>query len=307
MGDASRQFVGAAVQISLLHCGGIGMTEKSLRWIVLLNVLGILLYTLGLRCFAVPAGIAPGGASGIAILVNYMTGCPVGLFCSLFNLPIIVMVLWKRVFPFSFVVRAIGSIGLLSVMTDLLEPVLPVYLGNALLAALFAGAFMGSGLALVYLGNSDTGGITMLGLVIQKHFPHFQVGTLVSGINILIVLASGIVYRSIDNILYAAVTVYISGLFMDRLVDNANAKDLIIVMSANTDMIRCAFLEEKKGITILRGEGGYTSETQRVIMGAAHKSECARLRKKIEQLDPDALVIVASASRVTGKNFGHMI
>lgn len=179
-----------------------------------------------------------------------------GLFCSLFNLPIMALVLWKKVFPFSFVRRALASILLLSLMTDLLEPILPNYQGSALLAALFAGVFMGSGLALVYLGNSDTGGITMLGLAIQKQFPQFEVGSLVSAINILIVLASGFVYHSIDNILYAAVTVYLSGLFMNRLVESANAKDLIIVMSTCTDTIRCAFLDEKLGITILRGGGG---------------------------------------------------
>ena len=56
---------------------------------------------------------------------------------------------------------------------------------------------------------------------------------------------------------------------MDRLVNQANSKDLIIVMSECTDKVRCVFLDEHKGITILKGEGGYTSETQRVILGAA--------------------------------------
>ena len=60
------------------------MREKKLRDVIILNVVGIFLYTVGIRCFAAPAQIAPGGASGIAILVNYATGFPVGLFCSLF-------------------------------------------------------------------------------------------------------------------------------------------------------------------------------------------------------------------------------
>lgn len=283
------------------------MREQKTKMVILLNVLGIFLYTIGLRCFAAPAKIAPGGASGIAILVNYLTDFPMGLFCSLFNFPILAIVLFKKIFPLKFVGKSAASIILLSLMTDLLEPVLPKYQGDALLAALFAGAFMGSGLALVYLGTSDTGGITMIGLIIQKSFPHLKVGSMVSAMNILIVLASGIVYKNIESILYAIVTVYVSGLFMDKLVNNANAKDLIIVMSECTDMVRCIFLEEKKGITILKGEGGYTSETQRVIMGAAAKADCMRIQKKIQQVDPKALIIVAEASNVTGKNFGHMI
>lgn len=283
------------------------MREQKTKAVILFNVLGIFLYTVGLRTFAAPAKIAPGGASGIAILVNYLTDFPMGLFCSLFNLPILALVLWKKIFPVQFVGKAAASIVLLSFMTDALAPVLPHYQGNPLLAALFAGAFMGTGLALVYLGTSDTGGITMIGLVIQKRYPHLQVGTMVTCINIVIVVASGIVYKNIESILYAIVTVYVSGLFMDKLVKDANAKDLIIVMSECTDLVRCVFLEEKKGITILKGEGGYTSETQRVIMGAASKADCMRIQKKIQKVDPKALIIVSEASNVSGKNFGHMI
>ncbi len=283
------------------------MREQKTSIVIVLNIVGIFLYTVGLCIFAVPANIAPGGASGIAILVHYVTGFPIGLFCSFFNLPILFLVWWKKIFPFPFVIKAAGSIILLSIMTDTLKPILPPYEGNPLLAALFAGAFMGSGLALVYLGTSDTGGITMIGLVIQKFFPYLHVGTLVTGINMVIVLAAGIIYRNIDSILYAIVTVYVSGLFMNKIVNNANTKNLIIVMSECTDKVRCVFLEEKKGITILKGEGGYTSETQRVIMGAASKTDCMRIQRKIQLIDPKALIIISDASNVTGKGFGHMI
>lgn len=283
------------------------MREQKTSIVIVLNIVGIFLYTVGLCIFAAPANIAPGGASGIAILVHYVTGFPIGLFCSFFNLPILFLVWWKKIFPFPFVIKAAGSIILLSVMTDTLKPILPPYEGNPLLAALFAGAIMGSGLALVYLGTSDTGGITMIGLVIQKFFPYLHVGTLVTGINMVIVLAAGIIYRNIDSILYAIVTVYVSGLFMNKIVNNANTKNLIIVMSECTDKVRCVFLEEKKGITILKGEGGYTSETQRVIMGAASKTDCMRIQRKIQLIDPKALIIISDASNVTGKGFGHMI
>ena len=283
------------------------MREKKLRDVIILNVVGIFLYTVGIRCFAAPAQIAPGGASGIAILVNYVTGFPVGLFCSLFNLPILFIVWRKQIFPPQFALKAACSIVLLSLMTDLLEPVLPALEDDPLLAALFAGAFMGTGLGMVYLGTSDTGGITMIGLIFQRKFPHLQVGSLVSGINILIVLSSGLVYRDVRTILYATITVYISGIFMNNLVNDSNSRNLMIVMSECTDMVRCVFLEEHAGITVLKGEGGYTSETQRVIMGAIDRADCARIQKKVEAVDPHALIIVAEASNVIGKKFGHMI
>lgn len=283
------------------------MNKKEIILSCLLNIAGIILYTIGLRCFAVPHKIAPGGASGIAILVNYLTGFPIGLFGSLFSIPLLAFILYKRYFPKVFAFSAAGSILLLSAVMDLLTPILPAYQGNALLAALFAGAFMGTGLACVYLGHSDTGGITLIGLIIQKKFPQFPVGGLISSMNMLIVFASGIVYRNMESILYAVVTVYISGIFMDKLVDNVQAKNLLIVMSECTDKVRCVFLNQRKGITVLKGEGGYTSETQRVIMGAVSKGDCAMIKKEIELVDPKALIIIAEASRVSGKNFGHLV
>ncbi|ABX42551.1 YitT family protein [Lachnoclostridium phytofermentans] len=283
------------------------MKEQKAGMVILLNVVGIFLYTVGMRSFAAPAKIAPGGASGIAILVNYVTGFPIGVFCTLFSLPLLAIVWKKKIFKPVFVGKAVCSILLLSLMTDLLEPILPHYQGNPLLAALFAGAFLGVGQGMVYLGTSDTGGITLIGLILQKKFPQLHVGTVSSAINCIIVLASGIVYRNIESILYAIVTVYVAGLFMNKLINSANAKGLIIVMSECTDRIRCIFLEEKEGITILKGEGGYTSETQRVIMGAADKADCARIQRRIQQEDPKALIIVSEASNVTGKRFGQMI
>ena len=59
------------------------MKEKNTKAVIVLNVVGIFLYTVGMRSFAAPARIAPGGASGIAILVNFLTGFPMGLFCAL--------------------------------------------------------------------------------------------------------------------------------------------------------------------------------------------------------------------------------
>ena len=92
-------------------------------------------------------------------------------------------------------------------------------------------SMMGIGLALVHMGQSNTGGISLLGLIMQKCNPQFQVGAWISGLNIAVVLASAMVYRNIESLLYAVVTVYISGMFMDHMLENADAKNLMIVIA----------------------------------------------------------------------------
>lgn len=188
------------------------------------NLVGVVLYAVGIYSFATPHQIAPGGASGIAILVNYITGCPIGLFVFLFNIPLLLIILWKKYYDKGFVIRTLASTALLSVVTDFVVVRFPVYHGNPLLAAMFCGAMMGAGLALVHMGNSNTGGISLLGLILQKCNPQFPVGKWISGLNIAVVLASGLVYKNINSLLYAVVTVYISGMFMDQILEGQRQK-----------------------------------------------------------------------------------
>lgn len=268
---------------------------------VLLNLAGVFIYAVGINSFAAPHKIAPGGASGIAILINYLTGCPIGLFVFVFNIPLLLIIVVKKYFPRSFVFRTLASTA-----TDLVIVRIPVYKGNPLLAAMFCGAMMGIGLALVHMGQSNTGGISLLGLIMQKCNPQFQVGAWISGLNIAVVLASAMVYRNIESLLYAVVTVYISGMFMDHMLENADAKNLMIVIAESTDKVRQVFLDRKIGVTVLKGEGGYSSEVQRVVMCVSEKKECELLQKRIHKVDDKALVIITEAEKVAGKGFKHL-
>lgn len=65
---------------------------------MLLNLAGVFIYAVGINSFAAPHKIAPGGASGIAILINYLTGCPIGLFVFVFNIPLLLIIVVKNIF-----------------------------------------------------------------------------------------------------------------------------------------------------------------------------------------------------------------
>lgn len=281
---------------------------KCIACSILLNAAGILIYAVGISSFASPNEIAPGGASGIAILINYMTGCPIGLFVFLFNIPFLLVIVWKRYFSFVFVCSTLLSTAGLSVITDMMSALhFPIYDGNPLLASMFSGAMLGTGLALVHLGRSNTGGISLAGLILQKCSPQFQVGKVISALNFVVVIASVFVYRNIDSLLYAVITVYISGVFMDRILADAEAKSLLIVIAQSTDKVRQVFLDEGEGVTVLKGEGGYSNRRQRVVMCVTGKRESGKLQEKIRNADDNALVIVMEVQHVTGKQFARII
>lgn len=278
-------------------------TLKNTNLKILFNIFGTFLYAIGINCFAAPHNIAPGGASGVAILVNYLFNFPIGIFVFLFNIPFLILILVKKYFDNFFVIKTLITTALLSFITDYIVVYIPIYKGDALLASMFGGALMGIGLALVHLGDSNTGGISLLGIIIQKIKPKFQVGALISSINIIIVLISSFVYKNIESLLYAVVTVYISGIFMDKILEQAYRRNLIFIMSECTDKVRKALIDANKSITILKGEGGYSTKMQRVLICASTKDDCVQIEKIVKSLDEKALIIVTETKKVEGKGF----
>lgn len=280
---------------------------KHICFLIILNILGTFSYAVGINCFAAPHNIAPGGASGIAILINYIFKFPIGTFVLVFNFPLLIWILIKKYFPKSFVFKTLATTSMLSFITDYIVVYIPIYKGDALLASMFGGALMGIGLALVHLGASNTGGISLLGVIVQKIKPKFPVGGLIATLNIAVVIASGFVYKNIESLLYAVVTVYISGMFMDKMLEQASRKNLMFIMSECTDIVRKALVDAHKSVTILKGEGGYSSKMQRVLICAATKDDCVQIEKMIKSLDDKALIIITETKKVEGKGFKHMI
>lgn len=283
------------------------LQKKKIFVIILLNIFGVILYAIGINCFAAPHNIAPGGASGIAILVNYIFGVPIGLFSFLFNIPLLIIIWVKKYFPKEFIFKTLASTLLLSFVTDYVVVYIKPYEGDTLLASMFAGVLMGIGLALVHLGKSNTGGISLVGVIIKHINPKFKVGALISFLNILVVFASAFIYKNVESLLYAIVVVYISGIFMDRILEIASAKNLMLIMCETTDIVREVLVNSKHTITILKGEGGYSSQMQRVILCAASKTECDLIEKEVKQADKGALIIRLDARKIEGKGFTHMI
>ncbi len=280
---------------------------KNIYILIIFNIVGSFLYAVGINCFAAPHNIAPGGASGVAILVNYLFNFPIGVFVLVFNIPFLIWIFVKKYFSNAFIFKTLATTALLSFITDYIVIYIPIYKGDALLASMFGGALMGIGLAIVHLGNSNTGGISLLGIIIQKINPKFQVGALISSINIIIVLVSGFIYKNIESLLYAVVTVYISGIFMDKILEQVSKKNLVFIMSECTDIVRKALVDSQKTVTILKGEGGYSSKMQRVLICATTKDDCIQIEKIVKSLDDKALIIVTETKKMEGKGFKNII
>ena len=272
---------------------------------LLLNLAGNGLYAVGVHCFTQPHNIAPGGLTGVATILNYLVGLPIGLGTFAMNIPLLLLA-WRHLGK-RFVVGTTISIFLSSLMIDLVAAPLPQYQGDPLLAALFGGACMGTGLAFIDRSESTTGGTTIISYLIQKRHPQFPIGQLLMYSNLVVVILSVITFHTIESALYAALTIYISSAFMDKAIYGFETRSMLLVISDHNDTISQRILKElHRGTTLLDGKGGFQHVDKEILMCVVRRTEYYRAKRIIQEVDPKAFVIVSDTNDVMGKGFHNL-
>ena len=185
-------------------------------------IAGSILYALGLYTFALGAGFAPGGVSGVSIIINHFTGLPIGVLALALNLPLIL--LCGRIIGLTFLVKSIWTMLLSTLFLDVIFPLLPTYSGNPLLAAMFTGVLVGAGLAIIYMRGSSTGGTDFLTMAIKKKKPHFSVGQISLVLDGVVILIGGLVYQNVDAVLYGIISSFAATITMDNVLYCACSK-----------------------------------------------------------------------------------
>ena len=276
-------------------------------WDSFLVLLGTAVYAFGLYYFVEPSNTAPGGVSGIALLVNYATGFPVGIASALINFPLLILglvFLGKE-----FILKTLLSVASFTVIYDyILTPLnIPYYGGERLMASLYGGVVTGVGLGLVFYAAGSTGGTDIVTKLVQRRFPHMQLGRILLIVDLAIVGASVIVYRSIESALYAVIVIYANTQLINLVVYGGDSGRLLYILSAHYREITDAILSTvDRGVTLLHGEGGYTGEEKKVVLCAVRKNEYHKVKKLVRGIDPNAFIIAAESFEVEGEGFKAM-
>ena len=111
-------------------------------------ILGAFIYSIGTHSFIETANIAPGGAVGVALMLNHVTNLPVGRLTLMVNVPLLILA-WFHLSR-AFALRTAFACGICSVVLDyVIAPVFPVYMGDQLMGSLYGGILVGVGMAVV--------------------------------------------------------------------------------------------------------------------------------------------------------------
>lgn len=265
---------------------------------------GSILYAASVNIFSAPNNIAPGGFTGIATMLNYLFGLPIGVTILVMNLPFFV---WGAVeMGKKFLAKVIAGTVVTSVVIDLSAPFMPVYQGDMMLTCIFGGILCGAGLALIYMRGGATGGTDLIAMLLTRRIRTVSLAHLILIADMTIVLATLPVYGTIESPLYALVFIFVSTKVIDMVmygIDSGTGK-MMFIISRRNEKIRDRILEEMdRGVTELKSRGGFSGVEGEVLLCAVRRNEMPKIFDIVKAEDPKAFVIVGDAHQITGEGF----
>lgn len=269
----------------------------------ILLVLGIIISSVAVVLFEAPFNIAPGGVSGLAIIINSITDWPIGIMIIIGNIPIQIIAYkmlggWKVVASTTLVVVAY------SVLIDVLTPYFPTsgISNDVFLNALFGGIVGGIGTGLIFRAGSTLGGTSTLGRILQEKFG-IPLSSSALYTDSAVILLAGLVFGW-ESALYAMVTLYVAGATADYVLEGPSViRTAVIITDYPREVADNVLKNMGRGVTAWEVEGMFTEQKHTVLYITIGRAQVNALRKQIFAADPKAFVVIGQGHSAYGQGF----
>lgn len=262
---------------------------------------GALLSALALDLFLTPNKIASGGASGLGTILYNSLGVPVSV--TVFGVNIILFVFGFKRLGKKVIYRTFAATFLMSAFIQIFSFLKPLT-DDMLLAGVFGGVMLGVGSGLTIASGASTGGTDFLAVILNGIVSHIPVADFILGIDLIVTLLSGVVFKDYGLLLYSLLALYISTRFVDKVIDGFRYARLVYVISSKNREIAKQLLNKlDMGVTALYGKGMYSDREQIVLMCAVRRNDFPKFRRMVEQTDKNAFIILTEANEVLGEGF----
>lgn len=289
--------------------------------------IGAFIMAVGIGAFLVDAKVVPGGVTGIAMIIHYISGdnMPVGLLIWLLNIPLYI---WGiRELGSRFGARTFIGFSLNSFFIDLIRGNIPgfrslqlhktaaiqnLFQNDFILAVLFGAILLGIGLGVIFKFRGTTAGSDIVAAIMQRKHG-WKPGQAIMFIDFFVITVAGIVIqlKGIETIkpaltltLYAFLLLFISSRIIDVIIEGMDyAKSAIIISPKYSEIADVIMDELSRGATTLKGRGLYSNADRDMLLTVVTRKEITLLTDIIKEIDPDAFVIINNVHEVLGEGF----
>ena len=268
--------------------------------------LGLLIIACGLYFFLLPAHLAVGGATGLAMVISYLLPeINFGILLGVINVILFII-------AFIFLGKEFGGYTLyssfaLSGIFALLEQLIPItnsFADDLFINLIFGILIAGVGMGIVFNQEASTGGTDIIAKIINK-YSHIDIGKSLLLSDLLITVFASIVFGARLG-MYALLGIVINSFVIDKMIAGFNVKISMIIISENVDIINKFIIDDvSRGTTIYHATGGYSKEDKKIINTIVSRSEYVRIRDFIKSVDKRAFVSISYVTEVEGEGFTY--
>ncbi len=271
-----------------------------------LIIAGCLVFSAGVVWFADAAGLVTGGFSGIAIIVNRISGLPLFVTNLVLNIPLFVIsARWRGV---KFVARSFFAMMLSSFFMFVFDRIKPPFNlgGDLFLTAVLSGASMGVGLGLVMSTFTTTGGTDMLASVIKHRASHISVPVIMLVTDAIIIVSGAFIF-GLGKSVYGIISLIICSKLLDLFLSGLNFSKAVFIISENQKKISDRISSEAgRGSTLIFAEGMYTGKRRNMLFAVVSAKEAVKIKEIVKSVDEKAFMFVCSVSEVIGEGFSSI-
>ena len=271
----------------------------SYLWITLASVV----YAVGFNWCYEPNRIGFGGITGVAQIINaILPAAPIGTVVIILNVPLFLLG-WKFLGG-HLLLSSLYAMFISSLAIDLLHLVCVFQPMDPVLATIYGGVLMGGSLGVIFLQGATTGGTDLIARLLKLKLAWLPMGKLLMAIDLAVILAVAVAFGNLDSALYGVVALYLSSKVMDLVLYGLDtAKVAYIISDRHQEIAQRLIRDLDRGVTLLRGEGGWSGREKRVVMCAFKQRQIVAMKAIVRDIDPAAFLIVCDAHEVMGEGF----
>ena len=281
-----------------------------------LVVLGSALLAFGTAIFLTRLEIVSGGLSGIAIIIQHFIGgteqyIDIIVAGSSVLLFLVGLLFVGKDFALKTLVSTVAYPAFLSLFlrVEYFQHIAEIVAGDGsvgyiLVCGVFAGVFVGSGVALTFLGGGSTGGVDILVVLLAKNtklsesFSSFLVDATIILLSIILIPGNTV------NSLCGVISAFVVALMIEFIYVNQTASIQADVISIEWEAIsRFAQDEMGRGATIIKAEGGYKGEERIILRVVFDRRQFDAFKKFVAKTDPKAFITYTQTNAVYGEGF----
>ena len=272
---------------------------RDYAWIAL----GSVLYSLSFDWFYVPNQIGFGGLTALGMILNHLSpAVPIGTVVLILNIPIFILG-WKFLGGHT-LVSSLFAMAATSVLVDLISAVYTFPPMDPMLAAIFGGVSLGLSLGIIFSKGATTGGTDLIARLLKLPFAWLPMGKLLLVVDLSMLLAVSVAFRSMESAMYGIIALYISTMVMDMVLYGLDQSKVAYIVTSNPRPLAAEIDKQlDRGTTFLHGEGSFTGQDRLVLMCAFKQRQIVPLKALVHEMDPEAFIIVCNAHEVLGQGF----